>query len=243
VWGRVRIPLLAGERLTGLQRLLIFVDSANGVSGVLPFQEWIFVPTALTATVHRHPQGEWVFMRAETTLSEDGIGSCKAEIADVDGPIVTASQPLVVARRNSASVLAPRSAPSSGLNGHGREVAAQPGTHAEPRQPPPPARGIAQHERRVEFQRAHREHPKKVTNVGMGGLKRLQRRVPAVESHATQIARVSAGRVSVRSRFEEGGCLGYGAEHRWRRQPASARQTAASLCCGDWFLSIVSAQR
>jgi hypothetical protein len=101
VWGRVRIPLIAERRLTGLQRLLIFVDSANGVSGVLPFDEWIFVPTALTVTLHRHPRGEWILMRAETTLSEDGIGSCFAYIEDMDGPVGTASQPLVITRRNA----------------------------------------------------------------------------------------------------------------------------------------------
>jgi hypothetical protein len=99
VWTRVRIPLVVGQPLSGLQRLLIAADSANGVSAVLPFSDWVFVPTALTVTLHRHPQGEWVFMRAETNLSDDGIGSCHAELADTDGSVGTASQPLVITRR------------------------------------------------------------------------------------------------------------------------------------------------
>jgi hypothetical protein len=99
VWTCVRIPLVLGQPLTGLQRLLIAADSANGISGVLPFSEWVFVPTALTVTLHRHPRAEWVFMRAETLLSDDGIGSCQAELADEDGPLGTATQPLVITRR------------------------------------------------------------------------------------------------------------------------------------------------
>jgi hypothetical protein len=103
VWTRVRIPLLAGQPLSGLQRLLIAADSANGVSGVLPFSDWVFVPTALTVTLHRHPLGEWTFMRAETSLSDDGIGSCQAELADASGPVGSASQPLVITRRTLKS--------------------------------------------------------------------------------------------------------------------------------------------
>jgi hypothetical protein len=68
-------------------------------AGVLPFSDWVFVPTALTVTLHRHPHSEWVFMRAETHLSDDGIGSCQAELADTDGSVGTASQPLVITRR------------------------------------------------------------------------------------------------------------------------------------------------
>jgi Thioesterase-like superfamily len=103
VWARVRIPLIREEPLTGLERLLIVADSANGISSVLAFADWLFVPTALTVTLHRHPSGEWVFMRARTSLATDGVGSCLAELADADGFIGTATQPLLVARRETPS--------------------------------------------------------------------------------------------------------------------------------------------
>jgi hypothetical protein len=103
VWARVRIPLIREQPLTGLQRLLSVADSANGISSELPFAEWLFVPTALTVTLHRHPIGEWVFMRARTSLATDGIGACVAELADADGFVGTATQPLIVARREPAS--------------------------------------------------------------------------------------------------------------------------------------------
>ena len=99
VWTRVRIPLIADQPLTGLQRLLIVADSANGISSELPFKDWLFVPTALTVTIHRHPEGEWTFMRARTTLASDGIGSCLADLGDANGLVGTATQPLLIARR------------------------------------------------------------------------------------------------------------------------------------------------
>jgi hypothetical protein len=99
VWSRVRLPLIEDQPLTGLQRLLITADSANGVSARLPFKEWLFVPTSLTVTIQRHPRGEWTFMRALTNLATDGIGTCHADLADSEGFLGTASQPLVVARR------------------------------------------------------------------------------------------------------------------------------------------------
>ena len=100
-WTRVRIPLVEGQPLSGFQRVLVAADSANGISAVLPFRDWVFVPTALTVTLHRHPQSEWVFMRAETLLSDDGIGSCLAELADDLGTVGSASQPLVITRRQA----------------------------------------------------------------------------------------------------------------------------------------------
>lgn len=99
VWTRVQIPLIGDQPLTGLQRVLIVADSANGISSVLSFKEWLFVPTALTVTLHRHAEGEWTFMRAQTILAADGIGSCQADLADSQGPLGTATQPLLIARR------------------------------------------------------------------------------------------------------------------------------------------------
>jgi hypothetical protein len=103
VWARVRLPLVDGQPLTGVQRLLVVADSANGVSARLPFREWLFVPTALTVTLHRHPVGEWVYMQAWTSLAEDGIGSCLAELGDAEGFVGTATQPLLIARRERVS--------------------------------------------------------------------------------------------------------------------------------------------
>jgi hypothetical protein len=98
VWSRVRIPLIAGEPLTGLQRLLVLADAANGISGDLPWGEWMFIPPGMTMTMLREPVGEWVHLAARSTLGMDGIGLTHGHLADETGPVAIVSQPLLVAR-------------------------------------------------------------------------------------------------------------------------------------------------
>lgn len=99
VWTRCRIPLVRGSALTGLQRVLIMVDSANGISAVLPFAAWTFVPIALVVSAQRLPEAEWVGMAAETTVGADGIGVTDTILFDADGAFGRAIQTLYVAPR------------------------------------------------------------------------------------------------------------------------------------------------
>jgi hypothetical protein len=99
VWMRPRLPLVAGEPLGGLERLLICADSANGVSSRLPFSQWLFVPPTLTVTLHRYPLGAWIFMRAITTISEDGLGFAESMLADEHGFVGAGAHPLLIESR------------------------------------------------------------------------------------------------------------------------------------------------
>jgi hypothetical protein len=99
VWTRVRIPLVAGEALRPLDRLLLVADSANGISAVLPFADWLFVPPSLSLALQRHPLGEWTFMHAATTLGPDGLGVTSARFADDAGELGVGSQSLLVEPR------------------------------------------------------------------------------------------------------------------------------------------------
>jgi len=99
VWARPRLPLLDGEPLSALGRLLLMVDSANGVSAELEPARYTFVPVELTVAVNRHPRTEWVGMRARTTIESDGIGLTRAELFDQDGYVGVAHQTLFVAPR------------------------------------------------------------------------------------------------------------------------------------------------
>ncbi|GAA3141916.1 thioesterase family protein [Planomonospora alba] len=99
VWTRVRLPLIAGERLTGLARTLIVADSANGLSAALPMREWLSIPPAVTATLLRVPEGEWVHMDCRTRLSPDGLGLAHATLSDPVGYLGEVSQPLLVRQR------------------------------------------------------------------------------------------------------------------------------------------------
>jgi hypothetical protein len=99
VWSRVRIPLLAGEPLGALERLLLVADSANGISGELPMREWLFVPPSLSIALQRYPAGEWTFMDARTTLSGDGLGVTSVRYADREGTLGIGSQALLIEAR------------------------------------------------------------------------------------------------------------------------------------------------
>ena len=69
VWTRLRVPVVAGEEPSRPQRVLAVADSANGVSAVLPFGDWLFINPELTVHLRRAARGEWICLDAETTIS------------------------------------------------------------------------------------------------------------------------------------------------------------------------------
>jgi len=99
VWTRCRIPLVQGKTLTGLERTLIAVDAANGISAELPFADWTFVPVDLTVVMVRHAESEWVGMSAKTTLNPDGIGITETVLFDEQGAFGRALQTLFITPR------------------------------------------------------------------------------------------------------------------------------------------------
>ncbi|ROO87129.1 acyl-CoA thioesterase [Actinocorallia herbida] len=99
VWTRVRVPLVAGQDLTGLARALIVADSANGLSLTLPPDRWLSIPPTMTATLLRPPTGEWVHMECRTHLSDDGLGLAEATLRDPKGLLAEVAQPLLIRAR------------------------------------------------------------------------------------------------------------------------------------------------
>ncbi len=87
VWARPRIPLVSGEPTHPQDRVLVVADSANGISGPFDPREWLFIPPAVTVTLHRHPEGEWVCLAAVTMLAADGLGSTLGTLSDAAGPL------------------------------------------------------------------------------------------------------------------------------------------------------------
>jgi len=99
VWMRPLVPLLPGEELTPLQRLLSCVDSASGASAALDPAEWSFLNTELTVHVVRPPEGEWVCLKAETTLGGGSVGLAASEVYDERGLVARSAQALLVTPR------------------------------------------------------------------------------------------------------------------------------------------------
>jgi hypothetical protein len=98
-WARSRVPLVEGEATSPLARLLLIVDSANGISAELEPSRFTFVPVELTVSIHRYPSTEWIGMRARTAVDGDGIGLVSADLFDEEGPLGIALQTLFVAPR------------------------------------------------------------------------------------------------------------------------------------------------
>jgi hypothetical protein len=103
VWFRMRHPLIDGEPIDALSRVLIAADSGNGVSGVLSLREYVFVNPELTVHLYRYPDGEWVCLDAVTHIDPAGIGLADTMLHDESGPIGRGSQSLYVARSRSAA--------------------------------------------------------------------------------------------------------------------------------------------
>jgi Thioesterase-like superfamily len=99
VWTRLRVPVVAGEAPTGLQRVLAVADSGSGVSAVLPFGDWMFINPELSVHLRREAVGEWICLDAVTTVEPDGAGLARSTLSDARGPVAHGAQALLVAPR------------------------------------------------------------------------------------------------------------------------------------------------
>jgi hypothetical protein len=99
VWSRLRVAIVAGEEVSPLGRVLAMVDSANGISAELDVERYIFVPVNLSVSLARYPVGEWVGMRAVTSLASDGVGVTRARLFDLQGTLGRALQTLYIEKR------------------------------------------------------------------------------------------------------------------------------------------------
>lgn len=98
-WLRMRVPLVAGEPVAPLARVLAAADSGNGVSAALDYRRWTFINPDLTVHLHRYPAGEWVCLEAETTVSPHGVGQAVSRLHDTRGAFGHGLQSLLVAPR------------------------------------------------------------------------------------------------------------------------------------------------
>jgi hypothetical protein len=98
-WLRMRFPLVQGEPIAPLARVLIAADSGNGVSSALDYRRFIFVNPDLTVHLHRPAEGEWVCLQAETIATRRGVGLAVSTLHDLRGPIGYGLQSLLIGQR------------------------------------------------------------------------------------------------------------------------------------------------
>lgn len=101
VWARQRVPLVDGEEPSGLQRLFTVADSGNGVSNFLDPRKWWFINSELTVHLRRPPAGEWLGLDATTLVGPQGVGTALSTLHDVEGPVGTGAQALLVRPRQA----------------------------------------------------------------------------------------------------------------------------------------------
>ncbi len=98
-WIRLRYPVLPDETPSALERVAAVADFGNGVSWVVPFDEWSFINPDLTIALHRLPAGEWVCLEAVTLPGPHGVGLAESALHDERGRIGRAVQSLLLERR------------------------------------------------------------------------------------------------------------------------------------------------
>jgi hypothetical protein len=98
VWARARVPLVAGERLSTLQRLALVADSASGVSSLLDWDDWSFANVDLDVHLMRQSQDDWVLMQAATELGA-GLGLARSTLSDRAGVLGAGMQTLLIRSR------------------------------------------------------------------------------------------------------------------------------------------------
>jgi hypothetical protein len=101
-WFRLKVPVVAGEEPTPLQRLTVAADFPNGISSELPWGKWLYINPDLTVYVEREPRSEWVALQAQTRIVEGAAAVAQAVLFDTDGRIGRSLQSLYVAPATSA---------------------------------------------------------------------------------------------------------------------------------------------
>jgi hypothetical protein len=98
-WFRLRVPLVAGEAPSPLQRLAAAGDFGNGIATAVSWATHVFINPDLTLYVERLPEGEWVGLDARTRVSGAGTGVSDSALYDERGRVGRAQQGLYVAER------------------------------------------------------------------------------------------------------------------------------------------------
>jgi hypothetical protein len=98
-WTRSNCELVAGEKMTPLQHLLVMTDAASGISASLDWNSATFANVDLTLNLHRPPCGEWLGMDATTVLGGTGAAQAFAVLFDEQGAIGRSAASLFVEPR------------------------------------------------------------------------------------------------------------------------------------------------
>jgi hypothetical protein len=102
-WIRLHVPVFPGEPVSRLERVAAVADFGNGISNVLPFDDYLFLNADLSIHLFRLPIDEWVCLDAVTRIGlEPGNGSvglAESVLFDRRGRFGRSLQSILVAER------------------------------------------------------------------------------------------------------------------------------------------------
>ncbi|MDX1468369.1 MAG: thioesterase family protein [Acidimicrobiia bacterium] len=95
-WFRIRVPVVAGEEPSTVERACAAADFGNGLSAFDPDRTWLFINPDLTVRFARPSSGEWVGMASRSTPHPTGTGLAESVLYDLEGRFGSAAQALLV---------------------------------------------------------------------------------------------------------------------------------------------------
>jgi Acyl-CoA thioesterase C-terminal domain/Acyl-CoA thioesterase N-terminal domain len=95
-WFRLRVPMIAGEQVLGIERIASAGDFGNGIASVLDWSRHSFINPDLTLYLERDPVDEWVALQAEMRVARGSVASATSVLWDRRGRIGIALQSLLV---------------------------------------------------------------------------------------------------------------------------------------------------
>jgi hypothetical protein len=95
-WFRLQVPVLAGERVLGIERVASAGDFGNGIASVLDWSRHSFINPDLTLYVERDPVDEWVALQAQMRVVDGSVSTATSVLWDRRGRIGLAVQSLLV---------------------------------------------------------------------------------------------------------------------------------------------------
>ena len=99
VWFRLRVPVIAGEEPSPLQRVAAVADFGNGMGMAIDRERFSFINPDLTVILHREPTGEWVALDGASYAEGHGVGVAESVLHDERGRIGRGVQTILLDER------------------------------------------------------------------------------------------------------------------------------------------------
>ena len=99
-WARLKLPLVAGEPISPLQRLACIGDFTSGLGNYVNMERYTSPNADLSYHLVRYPRGEWLGMDAATVVGDHGVAQSRTRMFDEEGFLATSNATLVITSRS-----------------------------------------------------------------------------------------------------------------------------------------------